>query len=285
LKIENGELSIIHTPLEMQALSQNWQKGLSIGFVPTMGFLHEGHLSLVQESNRMCDVTVVSIFVNPSQFGANEDLSSYPRNLERDLQLLSKHKVDYVFIPKAEDIYPPTYRTWVNVTGISEVLCGASRPGHFTGVATVVLKLVNIVKPGLMFMGEKDYQQVTVLKAMLKDLNVPTTIIPCPIMREADGLAMSSRNTYLKGEARQQALCLYKAILMAKQLYREGIRDTNMLCEAASEIIKTNKGEIDYIEFVDPETLAHVGYAEADTRMILAVKVGVTRLIDNSLIQ
>lgn len=275
-------MQIIHTPSEMQELCRNRHDGKCIGFVPTMGFLHEGHLSLVQESNRQCDITIVSIFVNPSQFGANEDLGSYPRNLERDLQLLSNYKVDYVFIPAAEDMYPKPYRTWVNVSGISEVLCGASRPGHFTGVATIVLKLVNLVQPDKMFMGEKDFQQVAVLKAMLKDLNNATQIVACPIMREADGLAMSSRNTYLKGESRQQALCLSKAIHMAQQLYKDGIIDISMLSEAASEIIENNHGEIDYIEFVNPETLAHVDAADADTRMILAVKIGATRLIDNA---
>ena len=266
----------------MQALSQNWQKDKTIGFVPTMGFLHEGHLSLVEASTLQCDTTIVSIFINPSQFGANEDLSSYPRNMERDLQLLSSYKVDYVFIPTAEDIYPQFYRTWVNVEGISEVLCGASRPGHFRGVATVVLKLVNLVNPDLMFMGEKDFQQVAVLKTMLSDLNLHCKIVPCPIIREADGLAMSSRNTYLSGETRQQALCLSKAIHKAKQLYSQGIRDIKILLQAASKIIVDHNAEIDYIQFVHPETLLPVEIAETDTRMILAVKVGKTRLIDNA---
>ncbi|MCK9308839.1 MAG: pantoate--beta-alanine ligase [Candidatus Cloacimonetes bacterium] len=275
-------MQLIQTLQEMQALSQNWQKDKTIGFVPTMGFLHEGHLSLVEASTLQCDTTIVSIFINPSQFGANEDLSSYPRNMERDLQLLSSYKVDYVFIPTAEDIYPQFYRTWVNVEGISEVLCGASRPGHFRGVATVVLKLVNLVNPDLMFMGEKDFQQVAVLKTMLSDLNLHCKIVPCPIIREADGLAMSSRNTYLSGETRQQALCLSKAIHKAKQLYSQGIRDIKILLQAASKIIVDNNAEIDYIQFVHPETLLPVEIAETDTRMILAVKVGKTRLIDNA---
>ncbi|GAB1468089.1 pantoate--beta-alanine ligase [Candidatus Cloacimonadota bacterium] len=275
-------MQLIQTLQEMQALSQNWQQDKTIGFVPTMGFLHEGHLSLVEASTLQCDTTIVSIFINPSQFGANEDLSSYPRNMERDLQLLSSYKVDYVFIPTAEDIYPQFYRTWVNVEGISEVLCGASRPGHFRGVVTVVLKLVNLVNPDLMFMGEKDFQQVAVLKTMLSDLNLHCKIVPCPIIREADGLAMSSRNTYLIGETRQQALCLSKAIHKAKQLYSQGIRDAKILLQAASKIIVDHNAEIDYIQFVHPETLLPVENAEADTRMILAVKVGKTRLIDNA---
>lgn len=275
-------MQLVHTLQEMQALSQNWQQDKTIGFVPTMGFLHEGHLSLVEASTLQCDTTIVSIFINPSQFGANEDLSSYPRNMERDLQLLSSYKVDYVFIPTAEDIYPQPYRTWVNVEGISEVLCGASRPGHFRGVATVVLKLVNLVNPDLMFMGEKDFQQVAVLKTMLSDLNLHCKIVPCPIIREADGLAMSSRNTYLIGETRQQALCLSKAIHKAKQLYSQGIRDTKILLQAASKIIVDHNAEIDYIQFVHPDTLLPVEIADADTRMILAVKVGKTRLIDNA---
>ncbi|MDD2228568.1 MAG: pantoate--beta-alanine ligase [Candidatus Cloacimonetes bacterium] len=272
----------VHTPEEMQGISHNWQKDKTIGFVPTMGFLHEGHLSLVKESNKQCDITIVSIFVNPAQFGASEDLGSYPRNMERDLQLLSEYKVDYVFIPTAEDIYPKPYRTWVNVEGISELLCGASRPGHFRGVATVVLKLVNLVNPDLMFMGEKDFQQVAVLKTMLKDLNLRTKIVSCPIVREADGLAMSSRNTYLTGETRQQALCLSKAIHKAKQLFSQGITDTKVLLQAASEIIIEHNAEINYIQFVHPETLLPAEIAVADTRMILAVKVGKTRLIDNA---
>lgn len=275
-------MQIITSTAEMQTLSQNWQADKNVGFVPTMGFLHAGHLSLVQASNEQCDVSVVSIFVNPSQFGANEDLGSYPRDIERDLKLLSAYKVDYVFIPEADEMYAKPYYTWVEVEGISEGLCGASRPGHFRGVATVVLKLVNLVKPDLMFMGEKDFQQVAVLKAMLKDLNVDTEIIPCPIVREADGLAMSSRNTYLTGELRQKALCLFKAICRVKDLFTQGLIDTLILRKAAEEVIMEYNGQIDYISFVEPDSLMETKTAKPNTRVILAVKIGNTRLIDNS---
>lgn len=275
-------MQIINSTAEMQTISRKWQAGKKVGFVPTMGYLHEGHLSLVKASNEQCEITVVSIFVNPSQFGANEDLGSYPRDIERDLRLLSAYKVDYVFIPEADDMYAKPYHTWVEVQGISEGLCGASRPGHFRGVATVVLKLVNLVKPDLMFMGEKDFQQVAVLKAMLKDLNVSTEIVPCPIVREADGLAMSSRNTFLTGELRQQALCLYKAIGRVKELFAQGINDTMVLHEAAEEVIREHHGQTDYISFVDTDTLLETKTALPRTRIVLAVKIGNTRFIDNS---
>lgn len=275
-------MQIINSPAEMQAISRAWARGKSIGFVPTMGFLHEGHLSLVRESKHNCDITVVSIFVNPSQFGANEDLVSYPRDMKRDLELLEGCKADYVFCPEASDMYPKPYHSWVNVDGLSEVLCGASRPGHFRGVATVVLKLVNLVKPDYMYMGEKDFQQVAVLNTMLKELNVLTRIASCPIVREPDGLAMSSRNTYLTGEARQQALCLSKAIFNAKLMYKEGCRNVNSIITECQSIISSHGGETDYIKIVNPNTLLEELIPKDDSRIILAVKIGKTRLIDNA---
>jgi len=275
-------MQIIQSPAEMQALSLEWPTGKSIGFVPTMGFLHEGHLSLVRESKRNCDITVVSIFVNPSQFGANEDLGSYPRDMQQDLELLKGCETDYVFCPEAIDMYPKPYHSWVNVEGLSELLCGASRPGHFRGVATIVLKLVNLVRPHFMYMGEKDFQQVMVLNTMLNELNVPARIVPCPIVREQDGLAMSSRNTYLKGAARQQALCLSQSIIIAKQLFKSGTRDARSIIQTCTKHIGDSGGNVDYVKIVDSKTLLDVQLTDEHSRIILAVKIGNTRLIDNA---
>jgi len=275
-------MQIIDNIQAMQEIGNNWSAGKKIGFVPTMGYFHQGHLSLVGKANKQCEITVVSIFVNPSQFGPNEDFESYPRDMQRDLELLSKYKVDYVFSPNPEQMYPQDYRTWVEVEGLSSILCGASRPGHFRGVATVILKLINIIKPNFMFMGEKDFQQVTVLQTMLKDLNCETQIVPCPIIREEDGLAMSSRNIYLNPEQRKQALCLYRAIQQAQAKYKQGLRDTNLLKKQAADLIINSGGKIDYISFVEPKTLQEVAIADDNTRIMLAVFIGKTRLIDNA---
>jgi len=275
-------MQIIDSIKAMQEIGNNWDAGKRIGFVPTMGYFHQGHLSLVAEANKQSEITVVSIFVNPSQFGPNEDFDSYPRDMQRDLELLSNYKVDYVFSPSSEQMYPQDYRTWVEVEGISSILCGASRPGHFRGVATVILKLINIIKPNFMFMGEKDFQQVTVLQTMLKDLNCETQIVPCPIIREEDGLAMSSRNVYLNPEQRKQALCLYRAIQQAQAKYKQGLRDTNLLKKQAADLIINSGGKIDYISFVEPKTLQEVAIADDNTRIMLAVFIGKTRLIDNA---
>ena len=278
-------MQIIESILQMQEIGNKWDKGKKIGFVPTMGYFHQGHLSLVAEANRQCDTTVVSIFVNPSQFGPNEDFTSYPRDLQRDLELLNKYQVDYVFHPSPQQIYPEPYRTWVNVEGLSSILCGASRPGHFRGVATIILKLTNLIKPNLMFMGEKDFQQVTVLKTMLKDLNCNTRIVSCPIVREEDGLAMSSRNIYLNPEQRKQALCLYQTIKESQTLYKQGLKDVSLLKNRAKEIIESSGGKIDYISFVDSNSLQEPTVADEDTRIMLAVYIGKTRLIDNALLK
>ncbi|HPV00797.1 MAG TPA: pantoate--beta-alanine ligase, partial [Candidatus Cloacimonas acidaminovorans] len=270
-------MQIIDNIQAMQEIGNNWSAGKKIGFVPTMGYFHQGHLSLVGKANKQCEITVVSIFVNPSQFGPNEDFESYPRDMQRDLELLSKYKVDYVFSPNPEQMYPQDYRTWVEVEGLSSILCGASRPGHFRGVATVILKLINIIKPNFMFMGEKDFQQVTVLQTMLKDLNCETQIVSCPIIREEDGLAMSSRNIYLNPEQRKQALCLYRAIQQAQAKYKQGLRDTNLLKKQAADLIINSGGKIDYISFVEPKTLQEVAIADDNTRIMLAVFIGKTR--------
>jgi len=193
--------------------------------------------------------------------------------------------VDYVFHPSPQQIYPEPYRTWVNVEGLSSILCGASRPGHFRGVATIILKLTNLIKPNLMFMGEKDFQQVTVLKTMLKDLNCNTRIVSCPIVREEDGLAMSSRNIYLNPEQRKQALCLYQTIKESQTLYKQGLKDVSLLKNKAKEIIESSGGKIDYISFVDSNSLQEPTVADEDTRIMLAVYIGKTRLIDNALLK
>jgi len=275
-------MQIIDSVKAMQEIGNNWDAGKRIGFVPTMGYFHQGHLSLIAEANKQSEITVVSIFVNPSQFGPSEDFDSYPRDMQRDLELLSNYKVDYVFSPSSEQMYPQDYRTWVEVEGISSILCGASRPGHFRGVATVILKLINIIKPNLMFMGEKDFQQVTVLKKVLKDLNCITQIVPCHIIREEDGLAMSSRNIYLNPEQRKQALCLFKAIQQAQTHYKQGIRDTIFLQNEAADLVNKFGGKVDYISFVEPNTLQEVAIADDNTRILLAVFIGKTRLIDNA---
>lgn len=275
-------MKLINTLAEMQALKH--PEGFKIGFVPTMGYLHEGHLSLVDASKKDCDLTIVSIFVNPAQFGENEDLDSYPRDMERDLSLLKARGVDYVFFPDAQMMYPNGYRTWVEVEGLSDILCGASRKGHFRGVCTVVLKLVNIVKPHYMYMGDKDYQQQSILRIMLKDLNLETTIVGCPIVREQDGLAKSSRNVYLDPNNRQIALCLYRALIQAKQDVRSGILVAETLAEHAAALIESTGARVDYVKIIDSRDLSFPNEVNEHSRMVIAAYVGKTRLIDNMLL-
>jgi pantoate--beta-alanine ligase len=252
-----------------------------IGFVPTMGALHKGHLSLVERCHSESDLTVVSIYVNPAQFGPQEDLNHYPRNLEKDIDLLKNYHVDIVFTPDDVQMYPEGYCTWVQVEGLSDILCGASRPGHFRGVATIVLKLMHIVNPKLMFMGMKDYQQIIVLEKMIEDLNLETKIVRCPIVREPDGLAMSSRNSYLTPDERQRATCLIKALKNAQKMVNEGYLDSSILISEAENIIKQSDGRIDYIKIVDGSTLEELPEVRSGSRMMLAVYIGNTRLIDN----
>ena len=252
-----------------------------IGFVPTMGALHKGHLSLVERCHSESDLTVVSIYVNPTQFGPQEDLNHYPRNLEKDIDLLRNYHVDIVFTPDDVQMYPEGYCTWVQVEGLSDILCGASRPGHFRGVVTIVLKLMHIVNPKLMFMGMKDYQQIIVLEKMIEDLNLETKIVRCPIVREPDGLAMSSRNSYLTPDERQRATCLIKALKNAQQMVNEGYLDSSILISEAENIIKQSDGRIDYIKIVDGSTLQELPEVRSGSRMMLAVYIGNTRLIDN----
>lgn len=252
-----------------------------VGFVPTMGYLHRGHLSLVKAAKKNCETVIVSIFVNPSQFAPNEDLVTYPRDFKRDLKLLKNLDVDYVFYPSSQQMYPPDYKTWVEVENITRILCGASRPTHFKGVTTVVSKLLNIVKPNAMYMGEKDFQQLVVLQQMIRDLNFNVEVMGCPIVREVDGLAMSSRNKYLSADDRANAVCLYQSLQLAKELSKNGEKDVNAIKNAMKHLIKKHNGEIGYIEIVDSKTLQKKEKIDKNCRALVAVKYGKTRLIDN----
>lgn len=274
-------MKICKTIKEMQTEVSKRDRNKTLGFVPTMGALHEGHLSLVRLSKSNCDLSAVSIYVNPSQFGPQEDFGRYPRNLERDLALLADNGADYVFLPDNEQMYPAGFKTWVEVEGLSSILCGNSRPGHFRGVATIVLKLVQIVKPDLMFMGMKDFQQVVVLETMLRDLNSDTQIFRCPIVRESDGLAMSSRNMYLSPEERAKALCLSQTLDMARHMVATGTKCAEEVILAAEDKINSAGGRIDYISLVNGSNLQPQDLIDQDTRMLLAVYIGNTRLIDN----
>ncbi|MCD4829415.1 MAG: pantoate--beta-alanine ligase [Candidatus Cloacimonetes bacterium] len=260
------------------------ERGIT-GFVPTMGSLHEGHLSLVRAAGELCDRVVVSIFVNPGQFAPGEDLDAYPRDFDRDLELLTELGVNYVFAPSPEQMYQWGYQTWIEVEGLSQLLCGKSRPTHFRGVCTVVAKLLNIVAPSLMFMGEKDFQQIVVLRRLIEDLNFRTRIIRCPIVREEDGLAMSSRNQRLDPEERARALCLRQALQMAQTAFENGMANPARLRNIMSEHVRNCGGRVDYFEFVDPASLQGVEHLEPGTRALGAVFVGKIRLIDNLEIQ
>ncbi len=270
----------------MQSLANSFrEKGYKVCLVPTMGYFHEAHLSLMRLGKRLCDKLVVSVFVNPIQFGPSEDFERYPRDLERDKNLAREAGVDVLFAPCAQEMYPEGFQTYVEVMELSKPLCGASRPGHFRGVATVVLKLFNIVKPHVAVFGLKDYQQYLVIKRMVKDLNLGIEIVGHPIVREPDGLAMSSRNVYLSSEERRSALCLYKSILRAKELLSRGVRNVNDLKKEIVKLISSYPyTKIDYVEFRDPETLEPVEEVSAPTLLALAVYVGSARLIDNAIL-
>jgi len=276
-------MELIRSIPDMQAWPYPAQA--KVGFVPTMGFLHEGHLSLVDVARRDCDVVAVSIFVNPAQFGPHEDLESYPRDLKRDLDLLESRGVDLVFLPEAATMYPKGYRSWVEVEELSDLLCGASRPGHFRGVCTVVLKLINIVSPDRIYMGEKDFQQLTILRQMTNDLNIPVEIVGCPIIREKDGLAQSSRNVYLSEEQRHSASSLYRAIMQARKMVANGITQSVKLIDEASQILIESGAELDYVKIVSSDDLSEQDIVEAASRIVIAVRFGKTRLIDNMLLK
>jgi len=276
-------MKVIRKIKSMQKIADDLRKkGKKIAFVPTMGYLHEGHLSLVRIAKKWGDVVVVSIFVNPAQFGPSEDYNSYPRDEKRDLSLLKKEKVDFVFIPSVEEMYPENYQTYVEVVEMSKYLCGRSRPGHFRGVCTVVTKLFNIVKPHYAVFGEKDYQQLKIIERMTADLNMDVKIIPGPTVRERDGLAMSSRNVYLSEEERKSALSLSKALNEVKKMVEGGERDCEVLIRKAREIIEREPHtRIDYVEIVDPVRLEPIKRIEDKAVIALAVFVGKARLIDN----
>ena len=279
-------MKIINSIVHMQALAiAPEREGRRIAFVPTMGYLHEGHVSLLREGRTRGDVLVLSIFVNPIQFGQNEDLDSYPKNRERDFKIADECGVDIVFIPTAEEMYPEGFQTGVTVRDVTRPLCGASRPGHFDGVATVVTKLFNIVRPDVALFGCKDYQQLAVIRRMTADLNVPVEIVGMPIVREADGLAMSSRNSYLSPVERQSALCLSRAITLARELFAGGERSVDVLARETRAVVEQESGAtIEYVEFRDGTTLHEQEVADRSTLLALAVKIGQTRLIDNTVL-
>ncbi|OGD21949.1 MAG: pantoate--beta-alanine ligase [Candidatus Aminicenantes bacterium RBG_16_63_16] len=273
----------IQTIVGMKA--EAWRQsaaGRTIGFVPTMGALHEGHLSLVRESRGTAAVTVVSIFVNPLQFGAGEDLKKYPRNIERDAALLEKEGVDALFLPAASEMYPPGFQTTVEVTRLQENLCGAARPGHFKGVATVVLKLLNIVQPDIAFFGQKDAQQAVILRRMAADLNLDVSIRIMPIVREPDGLALSSRNAYLSAGERQAALVLARSLAEARRAFEGGERRAAAITARVRDIIAGEPlARVDYVETVGWPDLERLEAIDRDVLVAIAVYVGATRLIDN----
>jgi len=256
-----------------------------VGFVPTMGYLHEGHLSLVRRARAECASVVVSIFVNPTQFGPNEDLDSYPRDLPRDLALLEAEGVDLVWTPTPEVMYPPGYQTWVTVDEITQVLEGARRPGHFRGVTTVVAKLFHGVQPQKAYFGQKDAQQARVIQQMVRDLNFPIEIVVCPIVREPDGLAMSSRNVYLNPDERRAATVLYRGLSAAKAAFEAGERDADRLRQIVADMVNAEPlAELQYVSCADPDTLQELHGPVERALLSMAVFVGRTRLIDNFLL-
>ena len=280
-------MEILGDPQEMQARAASWRaQGLKVALVPTMGYFHPGHLSLMEYGRTLGGRLVVSLFVNPAQFGPQEDYGRYPRNLERDAEMARKVGVDVLYTPGVEQMYLPGYQTYVEVEQLTRGLCGASRPGHFKGVATVVLKLFNQVQPHTAIFGEKDYQQLAVVKRMSADLDLPVEIVGRPIVREPDGLAMSSRNTYLSPEERSAALCLSKALKAARRLVGNRVTSREEILTVVKDIIgQALYTRIDYLALVHPETLEEVETVQGEARLALAVWVGKTRLIDNILLR
>ena len=268
-----------------EKLISSRQVGQKIGLVPTMGFLHDGHLSLIRKAAQENDIVVVSVFVNPTQFGPQEDYEEYPRNVERDALLAEEAGATFIFHPSVEEMYPENYETYVEVTDLTKVLCGRSRPGHFRGVTTVVTKLFNIIQPDRAYFGQKDAQQAIVIQKMVRDLNQNVKICVCPIVREKDGIAMSSRNTYLTNEERMQAAILHKSLEMAQKMIDEGERDAKTITKAIEKQICTmEKAYIDYVALVSLHNLQPLTVLSGDILIALAVKFGATRLIDNVII-
>ena len=277
-------MKVVETIDEMRQLRR--QLAEPVGLVPTMGYLHEGHLSLVKQARTENPSVVVSIFVNPTQFGPQEDLNTYPRNLQRDLAMLEKEETDVVFVPAAAEIYPPGFSSWVEVGKVTERLEGASRPGHFRGVTTVVAKLFNIVQPTRAYFGQKDAQQAIVIKKMTLDLDMNLEVITLPTVREPDGLAMSSRNTHLNPEQRQAATVLYQALSLARESRSQGEKDAEHLRQQMLALIqKQPLANIDYVSIADPETLDELDTVRPPALVSMAVKIGSTRLIDNVVLE
>lgn len=268
-----------------QEINKLKQRGKTIGFVPTMGALHKGHLSLMHQAAKETDCVVVSIFVNPTQFGPQEGFKKYPRNLKQDALLCKRQGVDIIFYPDAREMYPPDYRTYVYVEGLSEGLCGKFRPGHFKGVATVVTKLFNIVSPDIAYFGQKDSQQAIIIKRLAQDLNLALKIKVMPTVREKDGLAMSSRNVYLNKQERLDVLVIFQALKMASDLIKRQVTDANTIIDRMQQLIKTKKSaQIDYISIVDLDNLAPKAKIKGKCLVAVAVWIGKTRLIDNIII-
>ena len=287
IKSLSARIKIISGIAAMRSfIKEKKSRGKTIGFVPTMGYLHQGHLSLIRQAKKDNDICAVSIFVNPIQFGPKEDYRKYPRDLERDSILAQSAGCDVIFCPKAKDMYPEDYYTYINVEKLTKTLCGASRPGHFRGVATVVAKLFNIVQPDIAYFGQKDYQQALIIKKMAGDLNMPLKIKAMPIIRESDGLAMSSRNTYLNTKERNEAAVLYQSLLKAKDMIRQGERDAGRIISVVKEMIQKKKSaRIDYVAIADAETLGPLKYVKGKSVIALAVWIGRTRLIDNIIVK
>lgn len=281
----NSQTQLITTAAELRkALEPHRRAGRRIGLVPTMGALHEGHLSLVRASKADCDLTVATIFVNPSQFGPHEDLAKYPRTLQADMEKLASCGTDMVFSPANDEVYPPGHATWVEVGAVAEPLEGQFRPGHFRGVATIVLKLFNMARADVAYFGQKDYQQAQVIRRMVADLNVPIEVRVCPIVREPDGLAMSSRNVYLSPDARWRATALWKSLQLAQELVRQGERDAETIACRMRELLLAAGARIDYVALADPERLQPVTEITGRTVAALAATIDNTRLIDNCIL-
>ncbi len=280
-------MKIVSTVKEVREQVKAWRKeGLTVGYVPTMGYLHEGHASLMKKSVEDNDKTVASIFVNPMQFGPTEDLEAYPRDLERDAALCEEIGVDLIFHPEVEEMYEDGFCSFVDMNGLTKGLCGKTRPTHFRGVCTVVNKFFNIVKPDRAYFGQKDAQQLAVIKRMVADLNMDLEIIGCPIVREEDGLAKSSRNTYLSSEEREAALCLSKSIFLAESLVKDGETSAQVIKEKMTKVLEEEPlAKIDYVEAVDSLTIDAVDEVKEGTLIAIAVYIGKTRLIDNTIIR
>jgi pantoate--beta-alanine ligase len=276
-------MKIANTVQEMRSLGRDArQHGKRLGLVPTMGALHEGHLSLVRAAKALCDAVAVSVFVNPTQFGPNEDFSKYPRTFERDCQMLGKEGVEFVFAPSVEEMYPDGAVTYVTVEELSNRLCGKSRPGHFRGVTTIVSKLFHIIEPGVACFGQKDAAQLAIIRRMVRDLKMPVQIVGCPIVREPDGLAMSSRNAYLNPPERKSALVLSRALQQVESQFYSGERNPNHLVEAGKRVFAGEPAaRLDYLEIVDPDTLESLNTVSRPALVAVAAFVGSTRLIDN----